>query len=166
MSITEAEASRRSDVLRTLKARHQSILSLLQGPRRQLDAQPAAPAIPETGPQHDSAEGMLGRQQQMMAEQDQEIDSLSTVIGSTKHIAFAINDELSLQERLLGDLEEDVDHTQSRLKFATAKLKKLSEKSKMFWFILCFGILFILLVVIALFGFKVVPMGNNKPHGQ
>ena len=31
------------------------------------------------------------------------------------------------------EVEEDVDHTQSRLKFATAKLKKLSEKSKMFW---------------------------------
>lgn len=40
-----------------------------------------------------------------------------------QHIALAINDELGLQNRLLDELEEEVEVHESRVKAATAKVQ-------------------------------------------
>lgn len=50
----------------------------------------------------------------------------------SQHIALAIGEEVTLQTRLLDDLEDDVEVQQSRLKAATVKVKHLL-KDKSHW---------------------------------
>ena len=40
-------------------------------------------------------------------DQDDQLDDLSRVVTSTKHVAVAIHDELELQHRLLDDLDDE-----------------------------------------------------------
>ena len=61
-----------------------------------------------------------------MAEQDAELEGMSRLVGSTKRVAVAINDELGLQARLLDDLDAEVGQTQGRLALATTRLKQAS----------------------------------------
>ncbi len=46
------------------------------------------------------------------------------MLASSQHIALAIGEEVDLQTRLLDDLDEDVDVTQSRMKAATLKVRE------------------------------------------
>ncbi|EXC30748.1 hypothetical protein L484_027923 [Morus notabilis] len=48
-------------------------------------------------------------------EQDEDFAQLEETVVSTKHIALAVNEELDLQTRLLDNLDEHVDSTNSRL---------------------------------------------------
>ena len=45
--------------------------------------------------------GILQLQRNMMMRQDDELDELSRVVSSTKHIGLAVNEELDLHARLL-----------------------------------------------------------------
>jgi syntaxin of plants SYP5 len=74
-------------------------------------------------------EGILRLQRQVMEEQDASLGSLSKTINSTKNIALAINDELSLQVRLLDDLDEDVRVTHSRMQAATQRVAAVLKRS-------------------------------------
>ena len=48
------------------------------------------------------------------AGQDEELEDLSKLVTSTKHIGLAVGEELDLHARLLDDLDDDVDRTGSR----------------------------------------------------
>ena len=48
--------------------------------------------------------------------------------GSSQHIALAINEEVDLQARLLDDLHDDVEVTQTRMRAATARVGVWAEK--------------------------------------
>ena len=61
--------------------------------------------------------------------QDDDIESLSRVVSSTRHIALAVNEELDLHVGLLDELEEDVDATQARFKVLRKKLRRVIERS-------------------------------------
>jgi hypothetical protein len=66
-----------------------------------------------------------------------------------QHIALTINEELGLQERLLDELDEDVDVTHSRLKAAQKKLGGVLRQSggcKTMLFTI--GLMVILMIVI------------------
>ncbi|KAJ6921467.1 syntaxin-52-like [Populus alba x Populus x berolinensis] len=52
---------------------------------------------------------------QGLVEQDEGLEKLEETVVSTKHIALAVNEELTLHTRLLDDLDEHVDVTNSRL---------------------------------------------------
>ncbi|MBA0759341.1 hypothetical protein Gotri_022244 [Gossypium trilobum] len=52
-------------------------------------------------------------------EQDEGLEKLEETVMSTKHIALAVNEELDLHTRLIDDLDEHVDVTDSRLRVNT-----------------------------------------------
>ncbi|KAF7054156.1 hypothetical protein CFC21_061893 [Triticum aestivum] len=60
-------------------------------------------------------QGIVGLQRQVMREQDEGLERLEETVLSTKHIALAVNEELTLHTRLIDDLEDHVDVTNSRL---------------------------------------------------
>ena len=66
-----------------------------------------------------------------------------------QHIALTINEELGLQERLLDELDEDVDVSHSRLKAAQKKLSKVMKQSgSCRSMLVTIGLMLILMVVI------------------
>lgn len=72
-----------------------------------------------------------------------------TLFFVVQHIALTIHEELGLQERLLDELDEDVDVTHSRLRAAQKKLNVVMKQSggcKMT--LITIGLMAILMVVI------------------
>lgn len=68
-----------------------------------------------------------------------------------QHIALTINEELSLQERLLDDLEEDVDVSHSRLKAAQKKLGTVMRQSgSCYGLLITIGLMFALMIIIVI----------------
>ncbi|KAJ8754936.1 hypothetical protein K2173_015448 [Erythroxylum novogranatense] len=62
-------------------------------------------------------QGLVGLQRQIMKEQDEGLEKLEETVVSTKHIALAVNEELDLHTRLIDDLDQHVDVTDSRLRY-------------------------------------------------
>lgn len=66
-----------------------------------------------------------------------------------QHIALTIDEELGLQERLLNQLDEDVDVTHSRLKQAQKKLNVVMRQSgSCRTMLVTIGLMFVLMIVI------------------
>ncbi|KAJ6741630.1 TARGET SNARE COILED-COIL DOMAIN-CONTAINING PROTEIN-RELATED [Salix viminalis] len=74
--------------------------------------------------------GLVGFQRQIMKEQDEGLEKLEETVTSTKHIALAVNEELTLHTKLLDDLDEHVDVTNSRLQTVQRKLAFLNKRTK------------------------------------
>ncbi|KAB5551650.1 hypothetical protein DKX38_008961 [Salix brachista] len=79
-----------------------------------------------------------GFDNQGLVEQDEGLDKLEETVISTKHIALAVNEELTLHTRLLDDLDEHVDVTNSRLQRVQKNLAFLNKRTKGIglWFLL------------------------------
>ncbi|KAJ6912484.1 syntaxin-52 [Populus alba x Populus x berolinensis] len=67
---------------------------------------------------------------QGLVEQDEGLEKLEVTVISTKHIALAVNEELTLHTRLLDDLDEHVDVTNSRLQRVQKNLAILNKRTK------------------------------------
>ncbi|KAE9591190.1 putative target SNARE coiled-coil domain-containing protein [Lupinus albus] len=66
----------------------------------------------------------------IQAEQDEGLEKLEETVISTKHIALAVNEELGLHTRLIDDLDEHVDVTDSRLRRVQKNLAVLNKRTK------------------------------------
>ncbi|KAI4987029.1 hypothetical protein ZWY2020_019829 [Hordeum vulgare] len=75
-------------------------------------------------------QGIVGLQRQVMREQDEGLERLEETVLSTKHIALAVNEELTLHTRLIDDLEDHVDVTNSRLQRVQKRLAILNKRAK------------------------------------
>ncbi|URE11498.1 SNARE domain [Musa troglodytarum] len=75
-------------------------------------------------------QGIVGLQRQIMREQDEGLEKLEETVLSTKHIALAVNEELDLHTRLIDDLDEHVDITDTRLQRVQKRLAILSKRTK------------------------------------
>ena len=84
----------------------------------------------------------------MRADQDAELEELSGLVTSTKHIGLAVGEELDLHARLLDDLDDDVNRTGSRLKRAQRIAKMVYEKSSNCKLMMCGTLLIVVLVVL------------------
>ncbi|GBG48415.1 hypothetical protein CBR_g90925 [Chara braunii] len=94
--------------------------------------------------------GVLSMQKQIMKEQDDELKELATAVTSTKHIALTVNEELDLHNRLLDDLDRDVQGTQSRMKVAQTKLANVGKRIGKGCSVLCLLLVIIALIVIVI----------------
>ncbi|KAJ3237527.1 hypothetical protein HDU81_009341 [Chytriomyces hyalinus] len=74
--------------------------------------------------------GLVQLQQRQMNEQDQVLESLSTVIGRQREIGAMMQNELDLQNQMLGDLAEDVDRVSGNMKHVTKKMDIVRGVSK------------------------------------
>ncbi|XP_011041363.1 PREDICTED: syntaxin-52-like [Populus euphratica] len=132
--ITGKEMNRRQDMLKNLSTKVNQMASILNmssvanrenllGPDKKTDD------IVDRASGLDN-HGLVGFQRQVMKEQDQGLEKLEETVISTKHIALAVNEELSLHTRLLDDLDEHVDVTNSRLQMVQRKLAFLNKRTK------------------------------------
>ena len=64
------------------------------------------------------------------AEQDNGLAKLEETVLSTKHIALAVNEELDLHTRLIDDLDQHVDVTNSRMRWVQKKLSIVNKRTK------------------------------------
>lgn len=77
----------------------------------------------ETRPLDD--QGLLQLQQHKMTAQDQSLEQLSTILRRQKQIGVAIHNEVSEQDEMLDDLNNQVDNVGGRLKKAKNSLNRL-----------------------------------------
>ncbi|KAK8691159.1 hypothetical protein V6N13_074678 [Hibiscus sabdariffa] len=62
-----------------------------------------------------------------LVDQDEGLEKLEETVISTKHIALAVGEELDLHTRLIGDLNHQVDVTDSRLQVKTLAVNMTSS---------------------------------------
>jgi regulator of vacuolar morphogenesis len=65
-------------------------------------------------------------QQQVMQEQDEDVMSLGKTVSRLKDMGIMINEELELQNEMLGILDSDVDRHASKLAVAKKRIGKIS----------------------------------------
>ncbi|WVZ15559.1 hypothetical protein V8G54_013125 [Vigna mungo] len=134
MHRTEKEMNRRKDMLGNLRTKVNQMASTLNmssfanrdsllGPEIKSDAMSRTVGLDNSG--------LVGLQRQIMkAEQDDGLEKLEETVISTKHIALAVNEELDLHTRLIDDLDEHVDVTDSRLRRVQKNLAVLNKRTK------------------------------------
>ncbi|RHY03701.1 hypothetical protein DYB36_008659, partial [Aphanomyces astaci] len=64
-------------------------------------------------------------QQQIVQDQDENLDQLHTTVSRLGHVAVDINAEIKTQNRMLEDMEMDVDDTQERMNFVMTRMSRL-----------------------------------------
>jgi regulator of vacuolar morphogenesis len=69
--------------------------------------------------------GVLQLQQQIMQEQDSDVVDLTKVVTRMKEMGIQINDELQLQNEMLGMLDQDVDRLDDKLRIAKKRVDKI-----------------------------------------
>ena len=139
-SITEHESRRREDLIDALRRKQEELESSLSEAPRPTSivigmGSPISPIVPEP-PAHESAEAedldnrsILQLQRNLMQDQDDELEELSRVVMSTKHIGLAVGEELDLHQRLLDDIDDEVTRTGSRLKLAQKMMLAVYRKT-------------------------------------
>ncbi|KAL6199428.1 hypothetical protein ACLB2K_029212 [Fragaria x ananassa] len=131
--ITTKEMNRRKDMIANLKSKVSQMSSTLTSHSGNRDSLlgpeiSKADAMGRTGGLDNY--GLVGLQRQVMKEQDEGLDRLEETVVSTKHIALAVNEELTLHTRLIDDLDEHVDVTDSRLRRVQKNLAALNKRTK------------------------------------
>ncbi|KAL8131682.1 hypothetical protein AgCh_007575 [Apium graveolens] len=124
--LTDKEMNRRKDMLANLRSKVNQMAStlnmsnfanrdsLLGSESKPVDAMSRASGLDN--------HGVVGLQRQIMKEQDEGLERLEESVTSTKHIALAVNEELNLHTRLIDNLDDHVDVTNSRLQVIIVNL--------------------------------------------
>ncbi|KAG4166491.1 hypothetical protein ERO13_A13G135800v2 [Gossypium hirsutum] len=131
--LTEKEMNRRKDMVANLRSKANQMASAfnmsnfanrdsLLGPETKEDAMSRTVGLDNSG--------LVGLQRQIMKEQDEGLEKLEETVTSTKHIALAVNEELDLHTRLIDDLDQHVDVTDSRLRRVQKNLAILNKRTK------------------------------------
>ncbi|KAI3444004.1 hypothetical protein Pfo_000669 [Paulownia fortunei] len=124
--LTEKEMNRRKDMIAKLRSKVYQIASTL-------NMSNFANRDSLLGPEIKPADAMsrtTGLDNSGIVEQDEDLEKLEETVISTKHVALAINEELDLHARLIVDLDEDVEVTDSRLQRVQRRLAILNKRRK------------------------------------
>lgn len=82
--------------------------------------------LPETAKTRElDNEGVLLLQKKELADQDLNLDQLTTIIRRQKEMGLQIKDEVDAQTEMLAQLDEDVDRVHKKLDVANNRIKKL-----------------------------------------
>ncbi|KAK9819807.1 hypothetical protein WJX72_002665 [[Myrmecia] bisecta] len=164
---TENEKNRRRDLVTALRARREQMLQSL---KRDQNASNRSSLL-ESGKGSSAAvaretdrtadldnRGILQMQQHVMREQDAELAELEKTVTSTRHIALTIDQELDLHTSLLGELDEDVEVSHSRLRAAQKRLRGVMKNSGNCKSMLLIVMLMVILTIVIVLGFKILRM--------
>ncbi|XP_052179131.1 syntaxin-52-like isoform X2 [Diospyros lotus] len=117
--LTEKEMNRRKDMLANLRSKVNQMASTLNmsnfANRDNLLGPEIKPADAMSRVSGLDNYGIVGLQRQVMKEQDEGLERLEETVISTKHIALAVNEELDLHSRLIDNLDQHVEVSDSRL---------------------------------------------------
>lgn len=69
------------------------------------------------------------KQQMMFAEQDSQLDVISSTVGRLKEIGHEINSELKVQDKLIDDISEQTDSAAGQMRNSMKALTKLAKDS-------------------------------------
>ncbi|KAM0830402.1 hypothetical protein ACQ4PT_066228 [Festuca glaucescens] len=133
-SVTDKELRKRQDMLSSLKSRAKQMgesfnMSTFAN-REDLLGQTKKTADDISRVAGLDNQGIVGLQRQIIKEQDEGLERLEEMVLSTKHIALAVNEELTLHTRLIEDLDDHVDGTNSRLQRVQKRLAVLNKRAK------------------------------------
>lgn len=132
--LTEKEMNRRKEMVSNLRSKVIQMASTLNmsnfANRDSLLGPEIKPVDAMTRAQGLDNYGVVGLQRQVMKEQDEGLEKLEETVVSTKHIALAVNEELDLHTRLIDNLDEHVDVTDSRLQRVQKRLAILNKRTK------------------------------------
>ncbi|MBA0705654.1 hypothetical protein Golax_017834, partial [Gossypium laxum] len=109
--LTDKEMNRRKDMVANLRSKANQMASAFNMSNF---ANRESLLGPET--KQDAMSRTVGLDNSGLVEQDEGLEKLEETVMSTKHIALAVNEELDLHTRLIDDLDEHVDVTDSRLR--------------------------------------------------
>ncbi|MFQ6660639.1 hypothetical protein Gotur_029079 [Gossypium turneri] len=109
--LTEKEMNRRKDMVANLRSKVNQMASAFNMSNF---ANRDSLLGPESKP--DAMSRTVGLDNSGLVEQDEDLEKLEETVVSTKHIALAVNEELDLQTRLIDDLDQHVDVSDSRLR--------------------------------------------------
>ncbi|RXI03416.1 hypothetical protein DVH24_004068 [Malus domestica] len=109
--ISEKEMNRRKDMIGNLRSKVKQMASTLTSNSSNRDSL-LGPEINKT----DAMGRTVGLDNYGLVEQDEGLEKLEETVISTKHIALAVNEELDLHTRLIDDLDDHVEVTDSRLR--------------------------------------------------
>ncbi|KAL5221576.1 hypothetical protein ABZP36_026289 [Zizania latifolia] len=133
-SITNKELHKRQDMLSNLKSKAKQMAASFNmsnfANREDLLGQNKKAADDMSRVAGLDNQGIVGLQRQIMKEQDEGLEKLEETVLSTKHIALAVNEELTLHTRLIDDLEDHVDVTNFRLQLVQKTLAVLNKRTK------------------------------------
>ncbi|KAG6385623.1 hypothetical protein SASPL_154459 [Salvia splendens] len=125
-SLTEKEMNRRSDMVNNLRSKVTQMASTLNMSNF---ANRDSLLGPEIKPA-DAMSRISGLDNQGVVKQDEGLEKLEETVISTKHIALAVNEELDLHTRLIDDLDQHVEVTDSRLQRVQKRLAILNKRTK------------------------------------
>jgi syntaxin 8 len=114
-------------------------------PSRYTDSEPSAPPDPTA---QMSNTQIHAYHQQVIAEQDEQLDTLSESIGRQRHLAMQVGDELEGQVALLDEVDRGVDRHQGRLDGASRRLKTVGKRAKENWGVTTIVVLIVILVLL------------------
>lgn len=90
--------------------------------------------------------------QMIIRQQDEELEELGYAVDRVNDMAVGINDELKTQNRMLTDLEADIDEAAEKMNFVMGKMAKLlkTKDTCQIWtvIILCFVLVLLVFLVI------------------
>jgi len=151
-NITEKELLRRRDMLSKLRIEKEGLDKRIKNPRIHAQSRNELMTSPngnvnnsnsnnQRGPRvlgkmpeteitrNFDDQGLVQLQKETISTQDRQLEDLLSVIQRQAQIGLSINDELDLQNKLLDDLDNDVDHTRSKLKKTGKTLVKVSANA-------------------------------------
>lgn len=153
--LTAKEINRRNDMLTNIKSKVNQMANTLNSYSssyrdRLLGPDSKSEEVIKRASNMDN-HGIVGFQRQIMREQDEGLEKLEETVISTKHIALAVNEELSLQTRLLDSLDDHVETTGTHLQRISRRLAILNKRTKGGCSCLFLLVLLIVVLILAVF---------------
>lgn len=147
-SLGEGELRRRRDLLSSAKREREGLESLLNAMAAKSTVDAAIASVGDKtsliGKQHSKPtggrvlgkesdktraldnQGVLQLQKQLMQEQDEDVTVLAKAVARQKELGIQIQEELEVQNEMLGMLDEDVTRVQGKIDVARKRVGKIS----------------------------------------
>lgn len=158
-NLTQSQVQERrkqiEDFKQTALRYHDRITDLFEASRLSKRAsQPTASPLPKKGVVssylNDETDREFESQQMLMKRQDEDLDDLSVAARRVGQMGLQIGDEIELQTAAIGELEEEVDTTKSRLKVANNMINKLGRRMGKYQWAVMGGLLLLLIILVAI----------------
>jgi len=132
--IGEGELSRRRGLITGLKTQLQFIIDLSEGKTTSRKKDLFSGWMDDTPTENDGTRGLSNRQlaeqqQLQFKRQDQKLDDVLEGVTKLKDIGTGISAEFDLQKPLLRELDENIDHTDAKLRINTQRVEQVNEKA-------------------------------------
>ncbi|GMH37728.1 hypothetical protein BSKO_05601 [Bryopsis sp. KO-2023] len=152
-NLTQSELESRTGWLESTKAQISNVQqSLKVANQRARFGDGQNPGLVSRNDQYVSDQRM--QQEMIVRQQDEDLDEMGKVVDRLGQVGLTIHDELSHQQRMLDDLDEDLDITTNRMRAAQRKIADIIKKSGGKWQFCTIVLLSILLIVLVLIAFS------------